>query len=317
MMAESKPVIAITMGDPAGIGPEICLSILADPNVADLCKPIVYGSIALLGRVAKECDLPTPSADAVVDCGDLDASMVKPGTVQAECGQSAADAIEAAVKDAMAGKVAAVVTGPINKEALNLAGIMHPGHTEFLAALTDTEDVCMMMASEEIIVSLATVHTGIASVPSELSTTKITSAINLTHDALQRLGKESPRLLVCGLNPHSGENGLFGDEEESMIVPAVEEAEEKNIRIEGPLSADTAFLPDKVKDTDAYVVMYHDQGLIPFKMLSFGKGVNVTLGLPIVRTSVDHGTAFDIAWRGEASATSMIEAIIWACRMTE
>jgi 4-hydroxythreonine-4-phosphate dehydrogenase len=317
MMPEDKPLVAVTMGDPAGIGPEICLRILADADVAQICKPIVYGSISLLERVSAECDLPLPPTGAMVDCGQLDAAVVKPGTVQPECGRAAADAIEAAVKDTLAGKSSAVVTAPINKEALNLAGVPYPGHTELLASLTNADEVCMMMASDEIIVSLATVHTGIANVSSELTSSKITTAINLTCAALQRLGKKTPSLTICGLNPHSGEQGLFGVEEETIIVPAVAQAREEGIIIDGPLSADTAFLPKRLDETDAYIVMYHDQGLIPFKMLAFGKGVNVTLGLPIVRTSVDHGTAFDIAWQGKASATSLVEAIKWASRLKD
>jgi 4-hydroxythreonine-4-phosphate dehydrogenase len=251
----------------------------------------------------------------VVDVGDLDADAVEPGVVGNACGRAAADYIEAAVQAALDRNVAAIATAPINKEALRLAGVPYPGHTEMLAALTGAGSVCMMMASDDIVVSLATTHIALADVPFHLTTERIGQTVALTGTALRRVLGREPRMVVCGLNPHAGEHGLFGDEEARIIRPAVKAAHRAGWKVEGPLAPDTAFLPDRRRNTDAYVVMYHDQGLIPFKMLAFETGVNVTLGLPIVRTSVDHGTAFDIAWKGSASARSMVESIRWAVRL--
>ncbi len=326
-----KPIIGITMGDPAGVGPELCLRAMRDRAVLRACTPVVFGDAGVLARAAEACGLRPPGRvvplekwrgnsaiekPAVVDCRAIAGSAVRPGKIQAACGRAAAAYIRAAVKAAMAGRVAAVATAPIHKESLRLAGVPYPGHTEMLAALTGARRVCMMLASREIAVSLVTVHTAYASVPGHLTKSRILEVIELTRQAMKRLGKRSPRIVVCGLNPHGGEHGLFGSEERRIIEPAVAAARKKGFRVEGPLSPDTAFLPDKRKKVDAYVAMYHDQGLIPFKMLAFESGVNVTLGLPIVRTSVDHGTAFDIAWRGKASPSSLIQAILWAVRLS-
>ena len=215
----------------------------------------------------------------------------------------------------MKGWTAAVVTAPIHKESLRLAGIPYPGHTEILAELTGTDRFCMMLASDEITVSLVTTHTAYGDVTAQISKDRIREVIDLTVAALKRLGKPRPRITVCALNPHAGEHGLFGDEEKRIVEPAVRAARKTGLRVTGPLPPDTAFLPARRKGTDAYVVMYHDQGLIPFKMLAFDKGVNITLGLPIVRTSVDHGTAFDIAWKGKASPNSLMQAVLWAVRL--
>jgi 4-hydroxythreonine-4-phosphate dehydrogenase len=325
-----RPVLGITMGDPAGVGPELCLRGLRDPAVLEQCAPVVFGSLALLERVAEAAGLPPPdevmpvedwageAADGgglVLDCPGLDCAGVRCGEVQAECGAAAYDYIERAVKAARGGKTCAVVTAPIHKEALQLAGIPYPGHTEILAAHTATRDYCMMMASAEINVCLVTTHEALSAVPGLLTETRIDRVIELTAAAMRRMGVASPRLTVCGLNPHAGEHGLFGDEEARLIAPAVVRARSAGIDVRGPVPPDTAFVPALRAETDAYVVMYHDQGLIPFKMLAFDVGVNVTLGLPIVRTSVDHGTAFDIAWQGKASPTSMYEAIAMATRL--
>ena len=326
----SQPTIAITMGDPAGVGPELCLRILRDPGVTAVCVPVVFGDLDVLLRVADAACLMSPpevmTLDAwkrrpmakeptVIDCGVIKTDAFEPGTVNAECGRAAAFYIEAAVAAAMAGEVAAVVTAPIHKEAMHLAGSPYAGHTEMIAALTGVGKVCMMMASDEMIVSLATIHIGLAAVKEELTIDRIVTAVDLTGEALRRIGKAAPRIAVCGLNPHGGEHGLFGREEEEIVAPAVREARRRGWCVEGPLAPDTAFVPGKRATVDAYIAMYHDQGLIPFKMLAFETGVNVTLGLPIVRTSVDHGTAFDIAWQGKSSATSMIHAIQWALRL--
>ncbi|MDA0576841.1 MAG: 4-hydroxythreonine-4-phosphate dehydrogenase PdxA [Verrucomicrobia bacterium] len=326
----SLPRVAITMGDPAGIGPELCLRVLNDPAVLALCTPLVFGDVGVLARVAAHAALPPPTArvlppsaladksasgPAIVDCGSVHSGAITPGTIQAGCGRAALAYIGQAVDAAMADHVEAVVTAPVHKEALHAAGCPHPGHTELLAELTGTRQVCMMMASDDLIVSLATIHVGLAQVPELLSIQQIVDTTALTIDALRRLGKASPRVVLCGLNPHAGEGGLFGREEIEIIAPAIAELRRLGFAAEGPIPADTAFIPERRRQTDAYIAMYHDQGLIPFKMLAFERGVNITLGLPIVRTSVDHGTAFDIAWQGRASPTSLVEAIRWAVRL--
>ena len=314
---DNTPRIAITMGDPAGVGPELCLRVLDDTSPGEVCDAVVYGSSACLERVACECGLPSPHRDRVVDCTSIAADDVVPGAISAACGQAAHDAVAAAVEDALAGKVTAVVTGPIHKESLQLAGIPYPGHTELLKDLTGAERVCMMMASDTITVALATTHISLTDVPSRLTPQCLRDTIELTADAMRRIGKPSPRLTVCALNPHAGEHGLFGCEEGEIVVPVMDEFRDDNIRFAGPLPPDTAFIEKVREDTDAYICMYHDQGLIPFKMLAFDIGVNITLGLPIVRTSVDHGTAFDIAWQGKASPASMKAAVRWAVRLAE
>jgi 4-hydroxythreonine-4-phosphate dehydrogenase len=321
--------VAITMGDPAGVGPELCLSVLGDPAVLAVCVPVVFGDAALLRRVAAACRrtadyrvLPTealasapPTEPSVVDCGTTDAASVVPGRISVGCGRAAYLFIERAVDAVRAGHAVALATAPIHKEALHLAGIPYPGHTEMLAALTGASRVCMAMVSDEIVVSLATVHVALADVPRRLTRQAVLDAIELTHAAMSTVKRREPRIVVCALNPHAGEGGLFGEEEREIVVPAMESARAEGIGVEGPLSPDTAFLPAVRQRADAYVALYHDQGLIPFKMLAFETGVNVTLGLPIVRTSVDHGTAFDIAWKGLASPSSLRQSIFWALRL--
>jgi 4-hydroxythreonine-4-phosphate dehydrogenase len=325
--------IAVTMGDPAGVGPEICLRALGESSLRDTCVPTVFGSAGVLRRVASECRLPPPEAEMpladweaaepaslpdvplVVDCGCPDAGSVVPGKAQAACGRAMAAYVEAAVRAALQARVAGIATAPIHKEALRLAGIPYPGHTEMLAALTGCRRFCMMMASEEIKVSLATVHVAYESVPPLLTPARIAEVLDLTAAAVRRLGVPDPVIAVCGLNPHAGEHGLFGAEEANVIEPAIAAARAGGLTVVGPLPADTAFVPERRRSVHAYVAMYHDQGLIPFKMLAFETGVNITLGLPIVRTSVDHGTAYDIAWEAKASPLSLFESLRWAVRL--
>ena len=252
----------------------------------------------------------------MLDCRAIEASEVRPGEIDGRCGRASFVYIEQAIHAAMAGEVAAVATAPIHKEALRRAGIDYPGHTEIFAEKSGAERICMMLTSERITVSLATTHVGYRDVPGQLTTARILDVIELTHEAMRRARGRQPRLVVCGLNPHAGEHGLFGDdEEETIIAPAIALAQERGIDVEGPLPPDTAFVPARLVKTDAFVCMYHDQGLIPLKMLAFDTAVNVTLGLPIVRTSVDHGTAMDIAWRGKASVESMIQAVLLATQL--
>lgn len=310
------PRIAVTTGDPAGVGPELCLRLLRDEHVRSYCTPVVYGDAGVLRRVADHLGWPRPDADRVNDLHAIDAEAVEPGRVSADCGAAAYRYFTQAIDDALAGMVAAIATAPLNKESLHAAGFPFPGHTEILAARTDVERSCMMLTADAITCSLVTVHAGYREVPQLLTTERIVDVIELTADAMRRMRGRPPRLLVCGLNPHAGEHGLFGDrEEERIIAPAVEAARARGIDVSGPLPPDTAFLPKYRQACDAYVCMYHDQGLIPLKALAFEDAVNVTLGLPIVRTSVDHGTAFDIAWQGVADVSSLLKAVELAAKL--
>ncbi len=312
------PRIAITMGDPAGVGPELCLRLLANESVREFCVPVVFGDTGILDRVAKQLDWPQPDSRDICDLNREAESVVEPGKVSAACGAAAYRYFTFAIDEALAGRVDAIATCPINKESLHAAGFPFPGHTEILAEFFPNTRYCMMLTSPEITCSLVTVHVGYREVPALLTTERILDTIELTATAMERIRGKKPRLLVCGLNPHAGEHGLFGDrEEERFIVPAIEAARAKGIDVDGPLPPDTAFLPKYRKATDAYICMYHDQGLIPLKALAFEEAVNVTLGLPIVRTSVDHGTAFDIAWQGIADVSSLIHAVKLAAKLSK
>jgi len=315
------------MGDPAGVGPELCLLLLAEPEIEELCTPIIFGDAGILNRVADATGVVPPKrvvgrSDWAEIGADLDSPFVldlrppgleklKPGAVSLEGGRAAWTFITEAIEAALDGSVDAITTAPINKEALREAGIPYPGHTEILAAKTGSERWCMMQYSDEVTATFVTCHIGIADVPAAVTEARVTEVINLTAAALERLpGRPSKKIVVCGLNPHAGEGGLFGNhEEEKAIIPAIEAARERGIEIEGPLPPDTAFLPRMRRETGCFVCMYHDQGHIPLKALAFDRAVNVTLGLPIIRTSVDHGTAFDIAWSGEADTGSLFHAI--------
>jgi 4-hydroxythreonine-4-phosphate dehydrogenase len=328
----SLPRIAVTMGDPAGVGPELSLRMLAAEQLRSWCIPLIFGDAGVLNRVAKHLGWPEVTAiipddlwpeyaeaiDApcVVDQQAIAAEAVSPGEVSAECGRAAYEYFTTAIGEAKAGRVDAIATAPINKESLHAAGFPFPGHTEILASRTSAERSCMMLTSETITCSLVTVHVGYREVPALLTTERILDTIELTAAAMERIRGRKPRLLVCGLNPHAGEHGLFGNrEEERIIIPAIDAARAKGFDVSGPLPPDTAFLPKYRSATDAYICMYHDQGLIPLKALAFEDAVNVTLGLPIIRTSVDHGTAFDIAWQGKADVSSLIQALKLAARL--
>jgi 4-hydroxythreonine-4-phosphate dehydrogenase len=284
-----KPRIAITAGDPAGIGPEIATRAAADARVRDVCEPIVYG----------------PPAGQTFAAGEL----------SAEAGRAAHDAIVRAVADARNGDIAAIATAPINKEAFRLAGLRWSGHTDLLADLTGARDVAMMFYSDELRVVLATIHIALAEVPRVLTAALMERTIALTARELPRFDKVEPRIAVAGLNPHAGERGLFGREEGDVIVPAIEACRARGIDVSGPFPADTVFVRARRGEFDVVIACYHDQGLIPVKLVAFGKAVNVTLGLPIIRTSVDHGTAFDIAGKSVADPDSMIAAVLLAARL--
>ena len=331
-----KPLIAITMGDPAGVGPELCLQAVSNTELRAICTLVVYGDGHVLDKVAQACgsavtfavvdDVSMIADDARVPCivgrggtnAAENAKLINAGHISELTGQSSFNYVESAIEDCLAGKVDAIVTGPINKKAWHAAGIDYPGHTELIAERTGSEAFCMLMTSPTISCALVTCHSGYQDVPSLLTRERVLEVIVLTYEAIRRLRGREPKLAALGLNPHAGEQGLFGKgEEETIIKPAIEAAREQGIEIAGPLAPDTAFLPSQRERTDAYVCMYHDQGLIPFKALAFDTGVNTTLGLPIVRTSVDHGTALDIAWQGQADPSSMFAAIELAVKMSK
>lgn len=318
------------MGDPAGIGPEICLHLLNDASLAAHCVPVVFGDAGVLHRVATQLQIPftTPVLDranwpaalgtrAVLDLQCVDAAAVMPGRVDARCGDAAFRYVLASIEAGLAGQVDAVATAPLNKEAMQAAGHKYPGHTEIFAERMQAPRSCMMLTSPELTCSFATVHVGYHEVPGLLSSRRILDVIELTAAAMKRIRGRAPRLAVCGLNPHAGEHGLFGQgEEERIILPAIAAARAQGLQITGPLPPDTAFLARRREQTDAYICMYHDQGHIPLKVLAFDSAINTTLGLPVIRTSVDHGTAFDIAWQGKANAGSLGEAVRLAARLS-
>ena len=329
----SLPRIAVTMGDPAGIGPEICLRLLADPDALRVCSPVVFGDAGVMRRVAERLSLSlearvmsiaewrgagaAETGPVLLDLRCIATEDFVPGRVSARCGDAAFRYVTASIEAGLAGEVDAVATAPLNKEALHAAGHRYPGHTEIFAERMHAERACMMLTSEELTCSFVTVHVGYGEVPALLSVPRIRDVLELTAGAMRRLRGRAPRLAVCGLNPHAGEHGLFGwGEEEKFIVPAIEEVRRQGIEIDGPLPPDTAFLAARRSRTDAYVCMYHDQGHIPLKALAFESAINTTLGLPVIRTSVDHGTAFDIAWQGRASARSLLEAVKLAVKLS-
>ncbi|MGB7325611.1 MAG: 4-hydroxythreonine-4-phosphate dehydrogenase PdxA [Rubripirellula sp.] len=310
------PRIAISIGDAAGVGPELAIACAGLAEITASCQPILYGPRNVLDRIASEMKLDL-SAE-VLDVGDIDAASIVPGKFSAATGKASFDAFDRAIADAMGGRVDAIVTGPIQKEAWYDAGIRFPGHTEVLADRTGVDNACMMLTSDIISCILVTIHIPLADVAKSISVDSILRAIRLGADALSRREKRPARVTVCGLNPHAGENGLISHGEETQfIIPAVQAARELGIEVTGPLPPDTAFTPTVRAATDVYVCMYHDQGLIPLKALAFDDAVNVTLGLPVVRTSVDHGTAMDIAWQGKANRTSMMAAIEMAIDLSD
>jgi 4-hydroxythreonine-4-phosphate dehydrogenase len=284
-----KPRVAITTGDPAGIGPEVAARAACAPSVLEVCEPILYAP--------------------------PDAGTFEPGVLSAAAGQAAHDLIVRAVLDAERGVVDAIATAPVNKEAFRLAGLPWAGHTDLIAHLTGAGHVAMMFHSDALRVVLATVHIALADVPRMLTRASLEATIALTARELPRFGEATPRIAVAGLNPHAGEHGLFGDEERTVIAPAVRACQERGVDVTGPFPSDTLFVRAVGGEFHVVVACYHDQGLIPVKLLAFGQAVNVTLGLPIVRTSVDHGTAFDIAGRGVADPGSMIAAVRLAARL--
>ena len=288
------PRIGITVGDPAGIGPEISVKAAADPRVLEVCEPVLYGP----HRAEEIAAFPA-------------------GRVSAEAGRAAYGAITRAVQDARDGTIAAIATAPISKEALALAGLPWKGHTDLLAHLTAAPRVAMMFYAEALRVVLATIHVPLRQVPALLTRDVVDGIIQLTVREMPRFGYPRPRIAVAGLNPHAGEHGIIGEEDEAVLRPAIEAARSGGVEISGPWPGDTIFARAARGEFDVVIACYHDQGLIPVKLLAFNRAVNVTLGLPIVRTSVDHGTAFDIAGRGVADHSSLVEAVRLAARLVQ
>jgi 4-hydroxythreonine-4-phosphate dehydrogenase len=318
---KEKPVIAVTMGDPAGIGPEIIVKAMDSRALTTLCRPVVVGSGPVMAAAALALGSPLKfehsredrSVRSLQERSILVETAAAPsfpaGRPSADSGRASLAAIEKAVSLALSGEVDAIVTCPISKEAIREAGSPYPGHTEMLASLTGAERHAMMLIGGPLRVSLVTIHIPLREVPPALSREKIGEVIDLTWEALQMFGISSPRIAVCGLNPHAGEGGIIGDEDLQTVSPAVQSAAARGIAVTGPFPADTVFHRAMKGEFDAIVSMYHDQGLGPLKTVAFDTGVNLTLGLPIIRTSVDHGTAWEIAGKGVASPASLIAAV--------
>lgn len=324
-MNQKKPVIGITMGDGAGVGPEIILKSLNNREIYDLCDPLVIGDSKILERaksyVNSDLEIRTVTEDQLgqlayefgsVYCLDLDllSADLPLGQVSAEAGHAAFEYLAKAIDLAKKQQIDAICTAPLNKEALHKGGHQYPGHTEILADLTDTSEFSMMLSAPNLKVIHVTTHVGLIDAVKMINPERVYRVIQLAHETLTKSGIENPRIAVCGINPHAGENGLFGyGEEEEKVVPGVKKAQEEGINVVGPLPADTLFFRTVRGDFDIVVAMYHDQGHGPVKVLGLDAGVNITVGLPIIRTSVDHGTAFDIAGKGIVEEKSMMEAI--------
>lgn len=330
--SSSRPLLAITMGDITGIGPEIIVKSLTGADIYQGCRPLVLGDLTAL-EMAKAICGPHLEINVVVHPA---AGKYQPGTIDLLAlsrvdranliygrptpgtGAQMVGYILRAIDLALAGEVAGVVTAPISKTAMHLGGYNFPGHTELLAERTGTREFAMMLAGDNFRVVLATIHCALREVPERLRTDDLFRLIALTHSSLQSdFGLDHPRVGVAALNPHGSEGGLFGREEAEIIVPAVQQAQDAGLNVTGPLPADTIFVKHHKGEFDAVVVMYHDQGLIPLKLLHFGNAVNVTLGLPIIRTSVDHGTAYDLAGTGQADPGSLKAAIRMATAMAQ
>lgn len=324
-----KPVIAITMGDPAGIGPEVTAKALAHEQVWECSRPLVVGALSVMQKMARWAARPLafrgisdpqqaqydPSAPDVLDCPNVDPASLRPGQVSAAAGKASVEYINRAVEITKAGQAEAISTGPVNKAALKKAGIPFIGHTELLAALLGEERVTTMLATQGLRVVHVTRHVALAEVASLITLDNVLDTIRLTHVGVQKMGLGRPRVAVAALNPHGGDDGLMGREEIEAIAPAVQAARAEGIDAIGPVPADSVFFRAIRGEFDVVVAMFHDQGHIPIKTHGFERSITVTLGLPIIRTSVDHGTAFDIAWKGIASEESMVESICLAAQL--
>ena len=329
MMSMYMPIIGVTMGDPSGIGPEITLKSYLDDTIRNN-RLVVIGDINVMSAIAQKLEIDNLKINKVnkvseckfdkdilniYDLNNVDISRLKPGQVQAMSGNAAFEYVKKATHLALEKEIDAIVTAPLNKEAMHKAGHLYPGHTEILAKFTKTKDYAMLLYDEILKVIHVSTHISLLDAIKGLRKERIAAVIHLAHDTMIKLGYESPRIAVAGINPHAGEGGLFGDEEIKEIIPAIELKRREGIDVVGPEAPDTVFLRAKEGRFDIVVAMYHDQGHIPLKLLGFHTGVNVTAGLPIIRTSVDHGTAFGKAWKGIANENSMKEAIKLAIKL--
>ena len=330
MEQRSKPVLGITMGDPTGAGPEIIVKALYTPEIQRLCSAVVVGDAAVMRAAVEIVKIPAEirvinnvgeahfasGVIEVIDLKNVDLGSLVRGQVHPIGGKAAFAYIEEAIRLALGKEIDAIVTAPLNKEALNKAGYAYSGHTEILAHLCGVSDVVMMLVARNLRIAHVTTHVSLRKACELVTKKRILRVLQLTNEGIQRMGVAEPRLVVAGLNPHAGEGGLFGNEEKEQILPAIEAARASGLNVAGPLPPDTVFLRASRGEFDAVIAMYHDQGHIPIKMLAFDEGVNVTLGLPIIRTSVDHGTVFGKAGKGTANPRSMIESIKLAAIMS-
>lgn len=339
-MNRIKPILGITMGDPAGIGPEIAAKAMAEPHIYDICRPLIVGDADVMRQAVRIVggDIAVRSISQVeeakfeygtmdvIDLKNVDINTLVYGQVSAMAGKAAFEAVRKVIELAMEGEIDATVTGPINKEAINLAGYHFSGHTEIYAHFTNTRDYAMMLVDGDLRVVHVSTHVSLRKACDLVKKERVLKVIELGNDACKRLGISSPRIGVAGLNPHAGEHGLFGWEEEQEIIPAIEEARKMGINADGPVSPDTLFPKAKGGQYDIVVAMYHDQGHIPLKTVGFDwneaekkwksiSGVNITLGLPIIRSSVDHGTAFEEAGKGTATHESLVHAIEYGVKL--
>ncbi len=330
MLASALPLLAITLGDPAGIGPEVILKALAHEDVYERSRPLVIGDRRMLERAASFLSVVTPPFDvvddpanatfapgriALLDLENADSESCPVGEISAPAGKAAVEYVFRACDLAVAGAVDAVVTAPLNKAAMHLAGFNFPGHTELLAERTGAGKVSMLLVAPQLRVVHVSTHVALHEAIRLVRRERVEAVIELAYESCRALGIESPRIAVAGLNPHAGEGGIFGDEEIREVAPAIAAARARGRDVSDPQPPDTVFLRAVRGAYDIVVAMYHDQGHVPMKLLAFDEGVNVSIGLPIIRTSVDHGTAFDIAGTGKASETSMLAAIDVAVQM--
>ena len=308
-----KPRIAITLGDPAGVGPEVAIKALHDPEIGALADYSIVGDRSVLDATARSLGLAIPPVE-IIDLGLVKDAEFEVGKISAACGRASVEYVRRAAEMCVAGEADAMTTAPVNKEAVTLSGMSFTGHTEFIAEVTKARDSRMLLVGDRLRVVHVTTHVSLRQA-CDATQERIVRTLELASEALGWLGFPGGRIAVCGLNPHAGEHGLFGKEDEETIVPAVKTAQAMGINCEGPVPADTVFLKASRGGYDLVVAMYHDQGHIPVKLLDFENTVNVSLGLPIIRTSVDHGTAFDIAGQNKADATNMKAALKLAATM--
>ncbi len=301
------PNLAVTMGDPAGIGPEIVVKAAADPEVRMIANIIIYGCPDIIQAAARE--FTKGHCPYVKPVGTLEMKEFIPGKNDPECGVVARNAVIKAVKDARKGQVDGIVTAPMNKASVNMAGIHFTGHTELIAELCEVENYAMMQSAGNFRVAFVTTHIALSEVSSQITPARIIEVAKLLYNAVLAENIREPMIAAAAINPHAGEQGYMGEEDEKIVKPALEVLRKEGMKIDGPFPPDTLFIP-RIRDKyDGILSMYHDQGHIPFKMIAFDRGVNSTLGLPVIRTSVDHGTAFEIAWQGKAHTGSLKEAI--------